>query len=149
MLCLRIQECLSEGGFEEELWVGPHLLVAIGEVSHSGGRWDGAVLKLRPQVEGKSTTESGQGLQPSPPASASLCLPVLSILSSPDPPNAHINITCTRMHSHSHACTYAQTCTHTHTHVHMYNLTISPAEPLLFGAHGFSISDIIPNLCCL
>lgn len=74
-----------------------------------------------------------------------LCLPVLSILSSQTLPNAHTHI-CTRMHSHSHACTYAQTCTH--THVHMY--TTSPfLLQSLFGAHGFSISDIIPNLCCL
>lgn len=108
------------------------------------GGGDGAVPKPRPQ-EGKSN-RVGAGTSAFPSASGfPLCLPVLSILSSQTLPNAHTHI-CTRMHSHSHACTYAQTCTH--THVHMY--TTSPfLLQSLFGAHGFSISDIIPNLCCL
>lgn len=90
---------------------------------------------------GERATESGQGLQPSPPANASLSV-CLSYPSCPPRP------------SHSHACTYTQTCRHTthmhartHTHVHIYT-TSSFLLQSLFGAHGFSISGI-PNLRCL
>ena len=105
--------------------------------------------KPRPQ-EGKEQQSGGRDFSLSSSECFPLCLPVSSILSSQTLPNTHTHThmrthVCTHMHTHIHAHTHA--CMHTHAHVHTYT-TSSFLLQSLFGAHGFSISDIVPNLCC-
>ena len=96
----------------------------------------------------------GAGTSAFPPVSASLsvCLSHPSCPPRPSPTHTHTH-TCARMYAHTGTLTYMHThmhaCTHMHTHTHVHTYTTSSfLLQSLFGAHGFSISDIVPNLCC-
>ena len=115
---LWIEECLSAGALGKSFGQG-HITAADGEASHSGGRWDRAVPKPRPQ-EGKQQQSGDRdsslpihGVLPS--LSARLIHPVL-----PDPPEH----THTHTHAHEHACT-PHTYMHTHTQPHHFSCRAS------------------------